>query len=188
MLYCTQSSVLFINQLRHKVGVLFGSPEVTSGGNALKFYSSVRLDIRRKEVIKDTTVKGMVVRVKVVKNKIAPPFRSVDLELSLGRGIDQHVCLLDAAEQVGAVERKGAWYSKGELRLGQGKRAAADYLRDNTDFAASLEEEVRLICAKNKHHYSAIAEVPTLELPQGQSAPGLSQSFLEQTQEMDFTD
>lgn len=82
-------------------------------GNALKFYSSVRLDIRRKEVIKDSSVKGMIVRVKVVKNKIAPPFRSVDLELSLGRGIDQHVCLLDAAEQVGALERKGAWYSKG---------------------------------------------------------------------------
>lgn len=142
-------TVIFLNQLRHKVGVFYGSPEVTSGGQALKFYSSVRLDIRRIEQIQvnepgaaTTRVKnigGIKVRVKVVKNKCAPPYRQAEFEISFGAGINKVGCLIDAAEETGLVERSGSWYSFGETRLGQGKEKACQFLRDNVE----TQEEIK---------------------------------------------
>ena len=142
----SQTTVVFINQLRSKIGVMFGNPEVTAGGNALKFYSSVRIDIRRKEVLKDN--EGITVRVKVVKNKVAPPFRVVELDILFGSGIDKYGCLLDAAESVGVVERKGSWYNRGELRFAQGRRGTIDFLKSNLKLANEIELEVREIMAK----------------------------------------
>ncbi len=140
--------MIFLNQLRHKIGVMFGSPETTSGGNALKFYSSVRLDIRKKEVLKDND--GIVARIKVVKNKIAPPFRVVEIDILFNSGIDSLGCLLDAAEQCAIVERRGAWYSKDDLRFAQGRRASIDYLKANPVLAAALKQEVGALFKHNK--------------------------------------
>jgi len=142
----SQTTVIFINQLRSKIGVMYGNPEVTAGGNALKFYSSVRVDIRRKEVLKDN--EGILVRVKVVKNKVAPPFRVVEMDILFGSGIDKFGCLLDAAESVGVVERKGSWYSRGDLRFAQGRRSSIDFLKTNDALAKEIEVEVRDIMAK----------------------------------------
>jgi recombination protein RecA len=109
----SQTTVIFLNQLRSKIGIMFGNPEVTAGGNALKFYASVRLDIRRKEILKDQS--GITVRVKVVKNKVAPPFQSIEMEINFGSGIDRLGCLVDAAESTGILVRKGSWYYYGKL-------------------------------------------------------------------------
>jgi recombination protein RecA len=137
----SQTTVIFINQLRSKIGVMYGNPEVTAGGNALKFYSSVRVDIRRREVLKDN--QGIMVKVKVVKNKVSPPFRVVEFDILFGTGIDRLGCLLDAAEACGVVERKGSWYSKGELRFSQGRRPAIEFLRGNATLADEVMQEVR---------------------------------------------
>ena len=142
----SQTTVIFINQLRSKIGVMYGNPEVTAGGNALKFYSSVRVDIRRKEVLKEND--GILVRVKVVKNKVAPPFRVVEFDILFGSGIDGYGCLLDAAESVGVVERKGSWYNRGDVRFAQGRRASIDFLKSNEALANEIEVEVRDIMAK----------------------------------------
>ena len=120
---------------------------MTAGGNALKFYSSVRLDIRRKEVLKENT--GISVRVKVVKNKVAPPFRVVEFDVLFGSGIDRWGCLLDAAESLGVIERKGSWYNRGELRFAQGRRPAAEFLKSNKLVADEVAAEVRESIAKN---------------------------------------
>lgn len=143
----SHTTVIFINQLRSKIGVMYGNPEVTAGGNALKFYSSVRVDIRRKEVLKEN--QGIMVRVKVVKNKIAPPFKMVEFDILFGSGIDRLGCLLDAAESCGVVERRGSWYNRGELRFAQGRRPAIEYLRSNPALADEIELEVRNLL-KNK--------------------------------------
>jgi recombination protein RecA len=137
----SHTTVIFINQLRSKIGIMYGNPEVTAGGNALKFYSSVRIDVRRKEVMKDN--QGIMVKVKVVKNKVAPPFRTVEFDILFGSGIDKLGCLLDAAEQLNIVERKGSWYNKGELRFAQGRRPAVEFLRKHPDIAAEIDAEVR---------------------------------------------
>jgi recombination protein RecA len=142
----SQTTVIFINQLRSKIGVMYGNPEVTAGGNALKFYSSVRIDVRRREVLKDN--QGIMVRVKVVKNKVAPPFRVVEFDILFGSGIDRMGCLLDAAEACGTVERKGSWYSRGDLRFAQGRRPAIEFLRSNQPLADEVTVEVRDIMAK----------------------------------------
>ena len=142
----SQTTVIFINQLRSKIGVMYGNPEVTAGGNALKFYSSVRIDVRRREVLKDN--QGIMVRVKVVKNKVAPPFRVVEFDILFGSGIDRVGCLLDAAEACGAVERKGSWYNRGELRFAQGRRPAIEFLRSNVALADEITLEVRDIMSK----------------------------------------
>lgn len=142
----SQTMVIFINQLRSKIGVIYGNPEVTAGGNALKFYSSVRVDIRRKEVLKDN--QGITVRCKIVKNKVAPPFRVVEFDILFGGGIDKYGCLLDAAESAGAVERKGSWYNRGDLRFAQGRRPAIEFLKTNEVIAGELEAEVREYMAK----------------------------------------
>ena len=142
----SHTTVIFINQLRSKIGVMYGNPEVTAGGNALKFYSSVRIDVRRREVLKDN--QGIMVRVKVVKNKVAPPFRVVEFDILFGSGIDRMGCLLDAAEACGTVERKGSWYSRGDLRFAQGRRPTIEFLRSNQPLADEIMIEVRDIMAK----------------------------------------
>ncbi|MDQ0317519.1 recombination protein RecA [Amorphus orientalis] len=136
--------VIFINQIRMKIGVMFGSPETTTGGNALKFYSSVRLDIRRIGAIKDRDeVTGNQTRVKVVKNKLAPPFREVEFDIMYGEGISKVGELLDLGVKAGIVEKSGAWFSYDSQRLGQGRENSKQFLRDNPDVAATIESAIR---------------------------------------------
>lgn len=136
--------VIFINQIRMKIGVMFGSPETTTGGNALKFYSSVRLDIRRIGSIKDRDeVVGNQTRVKVVKNKVAPPFKQVEFDIMYGEGISKTGELLDLGVKAGVVEKSGAWYSYGDERIGQGRENAKNYLRENTGIAIEIEDKIR---------------------------------------------
>ena len=136
--------VIFINQIRMKIGVMFGNPETTTGGNALKFYSSVRLDIRRIGAIKDReTVVGNQTRVKVVKNKLAPPFRMVEFDIMYGEGISKTGELVDLGTQAGVVEKSGAWFSYDGTRIGQGRENAKQFLRDNPEVAAAIENKVR---------------------------------------------
>ncbi|MEE4208248.1 MAG: recombinase RecA [Parvularcula sp.] len=136
--------VIFINQIRMKIGVMFGSPETTTGGNALKFYSSVRLDIRRIGAIKQRDeVIGNQTRVKVVKNKVAPPFRQVEFDILYGEGISKMGELVDLGVLANIVEKSGAWYSYNSERIGQGRENAKQFLRDNPDMAADIERKVR---------------------------------------------
>ncbi|UCE30887.1 MAG: recombinase RecA [Burkholderiales bacterium] len=136
--------VIFINQIRMKIGVMFGSPETTTGGNALKFYSSVRLDIRRiGSIKKGDEVIGSETRVKVVKNKVAPPFKNAEFDILYGHGISRLGELLDLGAQCGVVEKTGAWYSYGGDRLGQGKDNAREFLRENSQMALEIENKVR---------------------------------------------
>jgi recombination protein RecA len=140
----TNAMVIFINQIRMKIGVMFGSPETTTGGNALKFYASVRLDIRRIGGIKDREeVVGNQTRVKVVKNKVAPPFREVEFDIMYGEGISKTGELLDLGVKAGIVEKSGAWFSYDSQRLGQGRENAKQFLRDNPDLAAAIEASIR---------------------------------------------
>ena len=136
--------VLFINQIRMKIGVMFGNPETTTGGNALKFYASVRLDIRRIGAIKDRDeVVGNQTRVKVVKNKVAPPFRQVEFDIMYGHGISKTGELLDLGAKAGIVEKSGSWFSYDGQRLGQGRESAKQYLEANKDVAATIEAAIR---------------------------------------------
>ena len=136
--------VIFINQIRMKIGVMFGSPETTTGGNALKFYSSVRLDIRRIGAIKDRDeVIGNATRVKVVKNKVAPPFKQVEFDIMYGEGISKNGELLDLGVKAGVVEKSGAWYSYLEERIGQGGENAKIFLKENPNIALSIEDKIR---------------------------------------------
>src|SRR5690606_33452816 len=127
------------NQIRMKIGVMFGSPETTTGGNALKFYSSVRLDIRRIGAIKDRDeVVGNATRVKVVKNKVAPPFREVEFDIMYGEGISKTGEILDLGVKAGIVDKSGAWYSYGDERIGQGRENAKTFLREHPEMAAEI--------------------------------------------------
>ena len=136
--------VIFINQIRLKIGVMFGNPETTTGGNALKFYASVRLDIRRIGAIKDKDdVVGNQTRVKVVKNKVAAPFRTVEFDIMYGEGISKLGELLDLGVAAGLVEKSGSWFSYGEQRIGQGRENAKNFLRENPDMANELEASIR---------------------------------------------
>ena len=136
--------IIFINQIRMKIGVMFGSPETTSGGNALKFYASVRLDIRRIGAIKDRDeVVGNQTRVKVVKNKLAPPFKSVEFDIMYGEGISKMGELIDHGVTAGIVEKSGSWFSYGEQRIGQGRENAKQFLKDTPDVAAEIEHAIR---------------------------------------------
>jgi recombination protein RecA len=142
----SRTILIFINQIRMKIGVFMGNPETTTGGNALKFYSSVRLEVRKTETIevsKDTDAIGNRVRVKVVKNKVAPPFRRTEIDLIFGKGISYYGSLLDCAVKYNMIEKKGAWYSHGEEKVGQGRDNAREYLEQHADFANELEKKLR---------------------------------------------
>ncbi len=140
----TNTLVIFINQIRMKIGVMFGNPETTTGGNALKFYASVRLDIRRIGGIKKgDEVVGNATKVKVVKNKVAPPFRQVEFDIMYGEGISKTGELIDLGVKAGVVEKSGSWYSYGDERIGQGRENAKQYLRDNPDVAYAIEDKIR---------------------------------------------
>jgi len=140
----SKTCLVFINQIREKIGVMFGNPETTSGGRALKFYSSVRVDIRRIAAIKDgERVVGNRTKVKIVKNKIAAPFREAEFDILYGEGISKEGDLLDLAAERNLVEKSGAWFSLGGERIGQGRENAKQFLRDNPDLRRKLETEVR---------------------------------------------
>ena len=140
----TNTIVIFINQLREKVGVMYGNPEVTTGGRALKFYASVRIDVRRIETLKSGgEVIGNRTRAKVVKNKVAPPFREAEFDIMYGEGISKLSELIDLGVKLDLVQKSGSWFSLGDVRLGQGKDAAKEYFRQNPDAAAALEKNVR---------------------------------------------
>lgn len=137
----TNTTCIFINQLRDKIGVMFGNPETTTGGNALKFYASVRLDIRRIGQLKDgEEVKGSQTRVKVVKNKVAPPFRKAEFDIMYGEGISRAGEIIDLGADLGIIKKSGSWYSYNETKLGQGREAAKDMMRDNPELADELEQ------------------------------------------------
>ena len=138
------STVIFLNQLRQKIGVTYGSPEVTTGGNALKFYASVRLDIRRIQTLKKgTDMYGIRAKVKVAKNKVAPPFKLAEFDILFGHGISTLGCLVDMAEETEVIVRKGAWYSYDGNNIGQGRENTIQYFADNPEFAEDVEQQVR---------------------------------------------
>lgn len=140
----SKCAAIFINQIREKVGVMFGSPETTTGGRALKFYSTIRMDVRRIDSIKNGNENiGNRTRVKVVKNKVAPPFRQAEFDIMYGKGISHEGCLVDLGAEMDILVKSGAWYSYGDVRLGQGKEKVKDYLRDNPELAAEIEKKIR---------------------------------------------
>ena len=165
----SQCMIIFINQIRYKIGVMFGSPETTTGGNALKFYSSVRLDIRRIGAIKDRgEVVGNQTRVKVVKNKVAPPFKMVEFDIMYGIGICKMGELIDHGVKSGEVEKSGSWFSYNSQRIGQGRENAKQFLRENSDVAQSIETKIREIEglipeALKKEQLQAIEEIEDSE-------------------------
>ena len=149
--------VIFINQIRMKIGVMFGNPETTTGGNALKFYSSVRLDIRRIGAVKEgDEVVGNETRVKVVKNKVAPPFKQAEFQILYGQGINRYGELIDIGVKHDMVDKSGAWYAYNGNKIGQGKTNACNYLRENPEIAADLEARIR---AKELGGDAPVAEV-----------------------------
>jgi recombination protein RecA len=157
--------VIFINQIRMKIGVMFGSPETTTGGNALKFYSSVRLDIRRIGAIKERDeVVGNQTRVKVVKNKVAPPFKQVEFDIMYGEGISKTGELLDLGVKAGVVEKSGSWYSYGDERIGQGRENAKSFLKENSEIAWEIEDKIR---ASHGLEFDADAEGETDDVLDG---------------------
>jgi recombination protein RecA len=142
----SKTSVIFINQLREKIGVMFGNPETTTGGKALKFYASVRLDIRRIAAVKEKEdVIGSHVRVKVVKNKVAPPFKQAEFDIMYAEGISHASLVLDIAAESGIIDKSGAWYSYGDQRIGQGRENAKMFLKDNPAMLAEVEEKVKVV-------------------------------------------
>ncbi|MDR2177332.1 MAG: recombinase RecA [Treponema sp.] len=165
----SRTVLIFINQIRMKIGIMFGNPETTTGGNALKFYSSLRLEVRRIETIeggKDADAVGNRVKVKVVKNKVAPPFRKADLEVIFGKGVSASASLLDGAVKYGLIDKKGAWYSCGEEKVGQGRDSARDYLEQNPAFSKQIEEKLRKIIFPGRE-FSAPVEKPAAPAASG---------------------
>ena len=139
----TKTTCIFINQLREKIGVMFGNPETTTGGNALKFYASVRIDIRKKETLKDgDTPIGNLVKVKVVKNKVAPPFRRAEFEITFGEGISKIGEIVDLGVEYNIIKKSGSWFSYGDLKLGQGRDAVKELLKDNPELCEELEAKI----------------------------------------------
>ena len=139
----TKTTCIFINQLREKIGVMFGNPETTTGGNALKFYSSVRIDIRKKETLKDgDTPIGNIVKVKIVKNKVAPPFRRAEFEITFGEGISKIGEIVDLGVELDIIKKSGSWFSYGDSKLGQGRDAVKALLKDNPELCDELEAKI----------------------------------------------
>ena len=142
----SKCATIFINQIREKVGVMFGNPETTTGGRALKFYSTVRMDVRRIDTLKNgNDVIGSRTRVKVVKNKVAPPFRQAEFDIMYGKGISHEGCLVDLGADLDIINNSGAWYSYGDIRLGQGKEKVKDFLRENPQIAQEIESKIRAV-------------------------------------------
>ncbi len=174
----SNTTCIFINQLREKVGVMFGNPETTSGGRALKFYASIRIDIRRIDSIKQGTDNvGNRVRAKVVKNKVAPPFRQAEFDIMFGQGISKEGSLLDLGAEEGIVQKSGAWYTYGEERLGQGREASKDFLREHPDLRDEIEAQIRdhLGLPKRGHTNSGEetpTETPVQAAPKGKTQKG----------------
>jgi recombination protein RecA len=157
-------TVIFINQLRMKIGVMFGNPETTTGGNALKFYASVRMDIRRIGAIKDgEAVISNRTKIKVVKNKVAPPFREVEFDIMYGEGISQTGDLLDVAANEGIIEKAGAWYSYNNAKMGQGREQSKEFLKQNPDTMAEIRAKVLA-----KHGIGAVTEIKGVDLATGE--------------------
>ena len=153
----TNCLVIFINQIRMKIGVMFGSPETTTGGNALKFYASVRLDIRRTGAVKKgDEIIGNETRVKVLKNKVAPPFKQAEFDIMYDQGISRIGEIITLGVQAELIEKSGAWYSVQGTRIGQGKENAAEYLREHPDMASDLETKIREAYLVNKTNPSAL--------------------------------
>ncbi|MDE6411667.1 MAG: recombinase RecA [Clostridia bacterium] len=141
----SNTCVVFINQLREKVGVMFGNPEVTTGGKALKFYASVRIDVRKTEVLKDTDgAAGNRTRAKVVKNKLAPPFRQAEFDIMFGEGVSQEGCLIDLGTQYDVIKKSGAWFSYNDNKVANGKEKMRQFLKDNPELAAEIEAKIRV--------------------------------------------
>jgi recombination protein RecA len=162
----SHTTVLFINQIREKIGVMFGNPETTTGGRALKFYASVRMEIRKTENLKSgDEVKGMRARVKVVKNKLAPPFRDAEFDILYGQGISKTGSILDVATAMGLVTRSGTWFTYGDLRLGQGRDNAREFLDSNPEVAREIDRKVREARGLLKPRESAV-EVPLPPAPE----------------------
>ncbi|MEB3207114.1 MAG: recombinase RecA, partial [Vampirovibrionales bacterium] len=165
----TRTVIIFINQLRQKIGVMYGNPETTTGGNALKFYASVRLDIRKIETLKkDNAEYGNRVKVKVVKNKVAPPFRIAEFDIVFGEGISSEGCLLDVAADMGIVQKAGTWFSYGDQKLGQGRERARDAMKENPAMMAEIEQAVR---AKIAEQRAAARKQPMVETPENLTPP-----------------
>ncbi len=156
----SQTSLIFINQIRMKIGVMFGNPETTTGGKALKFYSSVRLEVRRIETISKSADEaiGNRVRVKIVKNKVAPPFKKVELDLIFGKGISYIGSILDASVKYGFIQKSGSWYAYGEDKIGQGKENAKEYLQNHMDIVETLDRQLRIAMFPNRYPDEAAAE------------------------------
>ncbi|MBA2683997.1 MAG: recombinase RecA [Gemmatimonadaceae bacterium] len=156
----SKTSVVFINQLREKIGVMFGNPETTTGGKALKFYASVRLDIRRIGPVKEKEeVIGSHVRVKVVKNKVAPPFKQAEFDIMYAEGISHTSLLVDIGSESGIIEKSGAWYSYNGQRIGQGRENAKMFLKDNHSMMLEIEEKVKVVLGINKDPGAVVEEV-----------------------------
>jgi recombination protein RecA len=154
----TNCIVIFINQLREKVGVMYGNPEVTTGGRALKFYASVRIDVRRVEALKNgTEIVGNHTRAKIVKNKVAPPFREAEFDIMYGEGISKWGELVDLAVKLDIIQKSGSWFAMGDMRLGQGRDAAKQYLKENPDLADEIEAKIRANSYKLMSRQSQIA-------------------------------
>ncbi|MAI75951.1 MAG: recombinase RecA [Pelagibacteraceae bacterium TMED65] len=169
----SQSLVIFINQIRQKIGVMFGNPETTTGGNALKFYASIRMDIRRIGAIKDRDeVIGNQTRVKVVKNKLAPPFKTVEFDIMYGEGISKTGEILDLATKDGLVEKSGAWYSYNGERIGQGRENAKVFLKENIDIASQIEEIIRSKTNKNDDNLDKTEDKKDKEVDEENKDPG----------------
>ncbi|HMA59971.1 MAG TPA: recombinase RecA, partial [Halanaerobiales bacterium] len=141
----SDTACIFINQIREKVGVMFGNPETTPGGRALKFYSSVRIELRRSQTIKDgDEIIGSHARAKVVKNKVAAPFRKAEFDIMYGTGISRTGCVLDMGEDTGIIDRAGSWYSYGDVRLGQGRENSKEFLKENEDILKEIEHKIKV--------------------------------------------
>jgi recombination protein RecA len=161
----SRTIVVFINQIREKIGVMFGNPETTTGGRALKFYATVRMEIRRIENLKSgDEVKGMRARVKVVKNKVAPPFRDAEVDILYGRGISREANILDVAAAHGVVQRTGTWFAFGDMKLGQGRDNARDFLESNPELAREIDRRVRVAVG--------LAKPPAPSAPQAPATAG----------------
>jgi len=155
----SRTAVVFVNQLREKVGIIFGNPEVTPGGRALKFYSSVRIDLRRVDNIKvGTKIVGTRIRAKVVKNKVAPPFKSAEFDIMFGQGISKDGDLLDLGVEMGIIKKSGAFFSYGETRIGQGRENAKEYLGQHQDMAQEIERQIRTTASTQREFFSAEPE------------------------------